>query len=147
MTPVWTSRAGLPSISGRVSPICCGRSRAGSGCGSASGSATVGHDPRLVEQRERQIEQNPRFSTARVVGPSIDGQDDGRGTDERGPTRCDTFRWDLEPTDYVFKPGHRIGVVILSTDHDYTLRYSERTRLTVRSGNQPGVGVGNGAIR
>ncbi|PRX04527.1 UNVERIFIED_ORG: dipeptidyl-peptidase IV [Actinomadura viridilutea] len=55
-------------------------------------------------------------------------------TEPIAPGREYTFRWDLEPTDYVFKPGHRIGVVILSTDHDYTLRYPAGTRLTVRPG-------------
>lgn len=48
--------------------------------------------------------------------------------------RTYSFRWDLQPNDYVFKAGHRIGVVILSTDHDYTLRYPAGTRLTVTPG-------------
>ena len=44
------------------------------------------------------------------------------------------FRWDLEPTDYVVKAGHRLGVVVLSTDHDFTLRYPAGTRLDLRPG-------------
>ncbi|MER5387619.1 Xaa-Pro dipeptidyl-peptidase [Saccharopolyspora sp. NPDC002686] len=28
----------------------------------------------------------------------------------------------MQPDDYVFAPGHRIGVVVLSSDHDFTLR-------------------------
>ncbi len=39
--------------------------------------------------------------------------------------------WDLQPKDYIFKPGHRIGVVLLSSDHDFTLRPAPGTRLTV----------------
>ncbi len=33
-----------------------------------------------------------------------------------------TFRWDQEPKDYIVEAGHRIGLVVLSTDYDYTLR-------------------------
>ncbi|MEV4732138.1 Xaa-Pro dipeptidyl-peptidase [Saccharopolyspora sp. NPDC049426] len=28
----------------------------------------------------------------------------------------------MQPDDYVFDPGHRLGVVVLSSDHDFTLR-------------------------
>ncbi|GIF73009.1 Xaa-Pro dipeptidyl-peptidase [Asanoa siamensis] len=31
------------------------------------------------------------------------------------------FRWTLEPKDYIFQAGHRIGVVVFSSDQDYTL--------------------------
>jgi X-Pro dipeptidyl-peptidase len=42
------------------------------------------------------------------------------------------FRWDLQPDDYVFKAGGRIGLVVVSTDHDYTIRPNPGTRLTLR---------------
>lgn len=42
-----------------------------------------------------------------------------------------TFTWDLEPDDYVFPAGHRIGLVIVSTDMHYTLRPLPGTELTV----------------
>ncbi len=42
------------------------------------------------------------------------------------------FRWDLQPDDYVFEAGHRIGLVVVSTDHDYTIRPDPGTRLTLR---------------
>ena len=32
------------------------------------------------------------------------------------------FSWDLQPDDHVFPAGHRIGLVVVSTDHDYTIR-------------------------
>ncbi|GAA4569121.1 Xaa-Pro dipeptidyl-peptidase [Planotetraspora kaengkrachanensis] len=35
------------------------------------------------------------------------------------PYRIDV---DMQPHDYVFAAGHRIGVVVLSSDHDYTIR-------------------------
>lgn len=42
-----------------------------------------------------------------------------------------TFQWDLQADDYLFKPGHRIGVVLISSDHDYTLRPTGGTKITV----------------
>ncbi|HEX6198348.1 MAG TPA: Xaa-Pro dipeptidyl-peptidase [Jiangellaceae bacterium] len=42
--------------------------------------------------------------------------------------------WDLEPDDYVFPAGHRIGLVVVSTDHDYTIRPLPGTQLTVNPG-------------
>jgi X-Pro dipeptidyl-peptidase len=41
------------------------------------------------------------------------------------------FRWDLQPDDYVFGAGHRIGLVVVSTDHDYTIRPAPGTRLSL----------------
>ncbi|MEV4759382.1 Xaa-Pro dipeptidyl-peptidase [Micromonospora sp. NPDC049559] len=41
------------------------------------------------------------------------------------------YRWSLEPKDYVFRAGHRIGVVVFSTDQEYTLLPLGGTRLTV----------------
>ncbi len=45
-----------------------------------------------------------------------------------------TFEWPLEPDDYVFPAGHRIGLVIVSTDMHFTLRPLPGTRLTVNPG-------------
>lgn len=45
-----------------------------------------------------------------------------------------TFRWDLEPEDYIFPAGHRIGVVIVSTDKRFTLRPAPGTELSVQPG-------------
>lgn len=52
-------------------------------------------------------------------------------TDPVRPGREYAFTWDLQPTDHVFRKGHRLGLVILSTDRDYTLRYPEGTTVTV----------------
>ncbi|MFK3984675.1 Xaa-Pro dipeptidyl-peptidase [Micromonospora sp. NPDC050397] len=41
------------------------------------------------------------------------------------------YRWTLEPKDYVFAAGHRIGVVVFSTDQEYTLLPLGGTRLRV----------------
>lgn len=45
--------------------------------------------------------------------------------------RPHTFRWTLEPKDHVFPAGHRIGLVVFSSDQDYTLLPLGGTRLTV----------------
>lgn len=42
-----------------------------------------------------------------------------------------TFRWELQADDYVFPAGHRIGLLVVSTDMDYTLRPLPGTELTV----------------
>ncbi|MEV5691254.1 Xaa-Pro dipeptidyl-peptidase [Micromonospora globbae] len=41
------------------------------------------------------------------------------------------YRWTLEPKDYVFPAGHRIGVVVFSTDQEYTLLPLGGTKLRV----------------
>jgi X-Pro dipeptidyl-peptidase len=50
------------------------------------------------------------------------------------PGRPYTFSWDLQTDDHVFPPGHRIGVVLISTDRDHTLRYPAGTEVGVRLG-------------
>ena len=45
------------------------------------------------------------------------------------------FRWDLQPDDYVWQAGHRIGLVVVSTDHDYTIRPEPGTELTLDPGD------------
>ena len=61
-----------------------------------------------------------------------------------------TMRWDLQPDDHVFAKGHRIGLVVVSTDHDYTIRPAPGTRLTLAPNQSeirlPVVG-GAGALR
>ncbi len=44
------------------------------------------------------------------------------------------LEWGMQPQDYVFEKGHRLGVVLISTDHDFTLRHPAGTRMTVRTG-------------
>ena len=46
-----------------------------------------------------------------------------------------SFRWDLQPDDYVWQAGHRIGLVVVSTDHDYTIRPNPGTELTLDPGD------------
>jgi X-Pro dipeptidyl-peptidase len=42
-----------------------------------------------------------------------------------------TFEWDLQADDYVFKKGHRIGIVLVSSDHDFTIRPTGGTKITI----------------
>ncbi|MCA2211789.1 Xaa-Pro dipeptidyl-peptidase [Jidongwangia harbinensis] len=50
------------------------------------------------------------------------------------PGRPYSFSWDLQTDDHVFAPGHRIGVVLISTDREHTLRYPAGTEVGVRLG-------------
>ncbi|GAB1641272.1 Xaa-Pro dipeptidyl-peptidase [Krasilnikovia sp. MM14-A1259] len=50
------------------------------------------------------------------------------------PGKAYTLRWELQPTDHVFAAGHRIGLVLISTDRDHTLRYPAGTEVGVRLG-------------
>ncbi len=64
----------------------------------------------------------------------VRNRDSAARTEAVRPGKAYTFDWKLVPYDYVFKPGHRIGLVVLSTDHDYTLRYPAGTQVSVRAG-------------
>jgi X-Pro dipeptidyl-peptidase len=44
------------------------------------------------------------------------------------------YTWTFEPKDYVFPAGHRIGVVVFSSDQEYTLLPRGGTHLTVAPG-------------
>ncbi|MFI5495057.1 Xaa-Pro dipeptidyl-peptidase [Actinoplanes sp. NPDC051859] len=50
------------------------------------------------------------------------------------PGKTSTFTWKLQTQDHVFAPGHRIGLVLTSTDRDHTLRYPAGTEVGVRLG-------------
>ena len=54
----------------------------------------------------------------------------GRSTPIRQGREYD-FSFDLQPDDYVVPAGHRLGLVVVSTDHDYTIRPAPGTRLTL----------------
>ncbi|WP_372508862.1 Xaa-Pro dipeptidyl-peptidase [Pseudalkalibacillus decolorationis] len=47
------------------------------------------------------------------------------------PNREYTFSWNMQPDDYVFKKGHRIGVVFIASDYFYTLRPEAGTEITL----------------
>ncbi|WP_341356920.1 Xaa-Pro dipeptidyl-peptidase [Rossellomorea sp. y25] len=47
------------------------------------------------------------------------------------PEREYTFTWDMQPDDYVFNEGERLGVIILSSDYHYTLRPDPGTIITI----------------
>jgi X-Pro dipeptidyl-peptidase len=48
-----------------------------------------------------------------------------------GSNREFTFDWELQPDDYIWQAGHRIGLVVVSTDHYYTIRPDPGTELTL----------------
>ncbi|MGC9665361.1 Xaa-Pro dipeptidyl-peptidase [Planosporangium sp. 12N6] len=50
------------------------------------------------------------------------------------PGRTYLFSWQLQPQDHVFAAGHRLGLVFVSTDRDFTLRYRAGTTVTTQLG-------------
>jgi X-Pro dipeptidyl-peptidase len=64
--------------------------------------------------------------------------------------RYQRYQWDLQPGDHVFPAGHRIGVMVVSTDHDHTLRYPAGTEVSVDTNSAHvtlPVAEGHGALR
>ncbi|NDI35892.1 Xaa-Pro dipeptidyl-peptidase [Chengkuizengella sediminis] len=47
------------------------------------------------------------------------------------PNQNYTFTWDMQPDDYVFEKGHRIGIVFIASDFEYTLRPPAGKKLTL----------------
>ncbi|GIJ20610.1 Xaa-Pro dipeptidyl-peptidase [Micromonospora lutea] len=56
---------------------------------------------------------------------------DASRTDPLRQGKLYDLRWTLEPKDHIFPAGHRIGLVIFSTDQEYTLLPLGGTRLRV----------------
>lgn len=50
------------------------------------------------------------------------------------PNQQYTFNWEMEPHDYEFSSGHKIGLVIVSSDHEYTKRPDSGTNIKVYPG-------------
>ena len=84
--------------------------------------------------RTRHVTQTAPFKIVTRGWLDVRNRHDPSRTEPITPGEMYSFRWDMQPEDYVFKTGHRIGVVLLSTDFDYTLRYPAGTRVAVRPG-------------
>jgi X-Pro dipeptidyl-peptidase len=83
------------------------------------------------------VDYAPDGSAAMVTRGWLDPQN-RRRADRSEPIREGreySFRWDLQPDDHVFAAGHRIGLVVVSTDFDYTLRPLPGTQLTLDPGD------------
>jgi len=55
-------------------------------------------------------------------------------TEPLQPGATYTFRWSMQPREYQFKAGHRLGVLLLVTDRNYTLRYPAGTKISTQLG-------------
>jgi X-Pro dipeptidyl-peptidase len=83
------------------------------------------------------VDYAPDGTAAMVTRGWLDPQNRG-GAESSEPIRAGKeyeFRWDLQPDDHVFAAGHRLGLVVVSTDHDYTLRPLPGTQLTLDPGD------------
>jgi X-Pro dipeptidyl-peptidase len=82
------------------------------------------------------VDYGPAGSTAApfvVTRGWLDPQN-RKGADRTDPVKQGKlydYRWTLEPKDYIFAAGHRIGVVVFSSDQEYTLLPLGGTRLRV----------------
>jgi X-Pro dipeptidyl-peptidase len=85
--------------------------------------------------RTTHVTQTAPFKIVTRGWLDVRNRHDPSRTEPITPGAMYSFRWDMQPNDYVFKAGHRIGVVVLSTDYDYTLRYPAGTKVEI----QPGV--------
>ncbi|WP_241156864.1 Xaa-Pro dipeptidyl-peptidase [Bacillus sp. FJAT-42376] len=47
------------------------------------------------------------------------------------PGKRYSFTWDMQPDDYVFEKGHKVGIVLVSSDYDYTIRPKAGTKIEV----------------
>lgn len=45
-----------------------------------------------------------------------------------------TFKWEMQPDDYVFNQGHQIGIVLFASDYEYTIRPPAGTKITIIPG-------------
>jgi X-Pro dipeptidyl-peptidase len=80
------------------------------------------------------VDYGPPGSTVFVVTRGWVDPQNRTGRDHTLPVKQGQmydYRWTLQPKDYVFQAGHRIGLVVLSSDQEYTLLPLGGTRLTV----------------
>ncbi|MFF2274342.1 Xaa-Pro dipeptidyl-peptidase [Agromyces sp. NPDC058126] len=61
----------------------------------------------------------------------VENRDSAAVTDPITPGRAYDFAFELEPKDYVFSAGSQIGLVVLSSDNEFTVRPAPGTTLTV----------------
>ena len=52
-------------------------------------------------------------------------------TEKLIPNTQYTFNWNMQPDDYQFEEGHQIGLVIVSSDNEYTIRPKAGTKITI----------------
>lgn len=61
----------------------------------------------------------------------VENRNSAAVTDPITPGRAYDFAFELEPKDYVFSAGSQIGLVVLSSDHEFTVRPAPGTTLTL----------------
>lgn len=61
----------------------------------------------------------------------VENRNSAAVTDPITPGSAYDFAFELEPKDYVFSAGSQIGLVVLSSDHEFTVRPAPGTTLTV----------------
>jgi X-Pro dipeptidyl-peptidase len=93
----------------------------------------IPEDPGCFDRREYVTEETPSEIVTRGWLDVRNRLSSARSTPVRAG-KTYTFSWDLQTNDHVFAPGHRIGLVLISTERDHTLRYPAGTTVGVRLG-------------
>jgi X-Pro dipeptidyl-peptidase len=93
----------------------------------------VPEDPGCFARREYVTAQTPYQIVSRGW-LDVRNRHSAGVTEPIEPGRTYTFSWQLQPQDHVFAAGHRLGLVLISTDRDFTLRYRAGTTVTTRLG-------------
>jgi X-Pro dipeptidyl-peptidase len=93
----------------------------------------IPEDPGCFRQREYVTEETP-FKIVSRGWLDVRNRYSAAHSLPIEPGRTYTTAWRLQPQDHVFAAGHRIGVVLVSTDRDFTLRYRAGTRVDVQLG-------------
>ncbi|WP_067970533.1 Xaa-Pro dipeptidyl-peptidase [Nocardiopsis trehalosi] len=100
----------------RDNPVCYGEGVPGdTGCTYPAEHATETADHRIVSRAW--LDARNRTSETRQRPVVAD--------------RMYRYTWEFQAQDYTFPKGHRIGLVLISTDHEYTVRYPAGTEVTV----------------
>lgn len=79
------------------------------------------------------VDYNPNGSSDIITRGWMDPQniDSISQSEALTPNQSYNFTWNMQPTDYDVKEGHRIGLVIISSDYEYTLRPKPGTTISV----------------
>ncbi|MFD8492247.1 Xaa-Pro dipeptidyl-peptidase [Amycolatopsis sp. NPDC059657] len=90
---------------------------------------TVGTDTGCRAKRQYATAESD-FQVVSRGWMDVRNRDSASVTEPIKPGRQYDFTWQMEPRQYQLKAGHRLGVVLLVTDHDYTLRYPAGTKIS-----------------
>ncbi|MDQ1631551.1 MAG: X-Pro dipeptidyl-peptidase [Frankiaceae bacterium] len=81
------------------------------------------------------VDYDPTFARARIVSRGWIDVRNRTSSSVTEPIQKGTpyqYSFELQPKDYLFSAGHQIALVVITTDHDYTLRPDPGTKVSLR---------------